>query len=151
MRRAEKEIKDQNVINNILNSAIICRVGFAGDDYPYIVPMNYGHSDNALYFHCALEGKKIELIKQNNKVCFEIEKSHQIISDDVSCKWSTKYQSIIGFGEIEIIDDTDEKIKGLDIIMTQHGKSENSYSKKAVEKVRVLKLQIDSLTGKQSN
>lgn len=150
MRRAEKEIQDKKSINEILSSALICRVGFSDDEYPYIVPMNYGFSNHALYFHCALDGKKIELIKQNNKVCFEIEKSHEIIPDDVSCKWTTKYQSIIGFGEIEIVNSTGEKKKGLDIIMTQHGKKNNAYNENAIKKVNVLKLQIKRLTGKQS-
>lgn len=151
MRRKEKEITDKSLIHEILSTALICRIGFSGEEYPYVVPMNYGYKDNALYFHCALEGNKIDLIKHNNKVCFEIEKSHEIISDDVSCKWSTKYQSLIGFGKIEILRDNKEKIKGLDIIMTQHGKSENSYNTKALEQVLVLKLSIKNLTGKQSD
>lgn len=150
MRRTEREIKDKNVINEILSTALICRLAFTGDEYPYIVPLNFGYHNNALYFHCALNGKKIELLKQNNKVCFEIEKSHEIIPDDVSCKWTTKYQSIIGYGEIEIISDTDEKKKGLDILMIQHGKKENKYNDKLLEKIKVLKLQIKSLTAKQS-
>ena len=151
MRRSEKEIQDKGVLTEILTSALICRVALFDEEYPYIVPMNFGYKDSALYFHCATEGKKIELIKQNNKVCFEVEKSHEIISDDLSCKWSTKYQSIIGVGEIEIISNTEDKRNGLDIIMNQHGKCDNSYGAKAVDKVMVLKLRIKSLTGKQSD
>lgn len=151
MRRKEKEIKDKIIIDKILTSAIICRVAFHDDPYPYVVPMNYGHNDGSLYFHCAQEGKKIDLIKRNNKVCFEIEMSHELITDDVSCKWSTKYQSLIGYGEIEIISDNEEKKKGLDVIMIQHGKKENLYNENAVKKVTVLKLKITNVTGKQSD
>lgn len=135
----------------ILNTSKICRIALFDSPYPYIVPMNYGYADNQLYFHCAKEGKKIELIKSNNKVCFEIEQSHEIIADDVSCKWSTKYQSIIGFGTIELLTDLEEKRKGLDTIMIQHGKKDNAYKDSALDKVMVLKLNIDNLTGKQSD
>lgn len=151
MRRKEKEIKDQTGIEKILTSAIICRVAFHDYPYPYIVPMNYGYDNGNLYFHCAQEGKKIDLIKRNNKVCFEIEMSHEIITSEVSCKWSTKYQSLIGYGEIKIISETEEKKKGLDFIMVQHGKKENLYNENAVKKVGVLKLKITSVTGKQSD
>lgn len=54
--------------------------------------MNYYFKDNSLYFHCATADKKMDLIRANNKVCFEIEQSHEIIKNDDSCKWSTKFR-----------------------------------------------------------
>ena len=150
MRKKEKEITDQNLIEEILSSSLICRVALFDNEYPYIVPMNYGYKENTLYFHCALEGKKIDLIKQNNKVGFEIEYNHEIIKNDVSCKWTTNYTSIIGNGVIEIVSDYKEKIAGLDILMQQHGKIENEYIDGAVRQALILKLNIKQLTGKQS-
>ena len=81
MRRKEKEIIDQNIIEEILTNSFICRVAFFDEEYPYIVPMNYGYRDNTLYFHCGLQGRKIDLIKRNNKVGFEIEHKHEIIKN----------------------------------------------------------------------
>ena len=104
---------------------------------------------NSLYFHCALEGKKINLITKNNKVSFEIEQSHEIVKSDISCKWTTKYRSIIGFGSIDIITDFNQKKEGLNIIMQQHGKSDNKYTDKSIENVLILKLNIDSFTAKK--
>ena len=150
MRRKDKEIKNKERINEILSNSLICRLAFTDKEYPYIVPLNFGYQSNVLYFHCALEGKKIDLINQNNKVSFEITNSYDIVKNDISCKWTTKFSSIIGYGKIEIIKDFKEKVKGLDIIMQQHGKKENSYSEKVVDKVNILKLKIESLTAKQS-
>ncbi len=150
MRKKEREIVDSEIINDILKTSLICRIALFDDEHPYIVPMNYGFRDNALYFHCATKGKKIDLIQKNNKVGFEIEAAHEILKFEESCKWTTKYRSIIGSGEIEIIRDFEGKTKGLDVIMQQHGKSDNSYNKKHVEHVLILKLHILSRSGKQA-
>ena len=150
MRRKDKLIEDKKIIKKILTNSKICRIGLFDKNHPYIVPMNYGYSNDSLYFHCAPDGKKIDLIKRNNKVCFEIEHSHEIVKKEVSCNWTTKYLSVIGYGAIEIIYDTDEKKNGLNIIMKHHGKKENIYDDKLVNKVVILKLNISSLTAKQS-
>jgi nitroimidazol reductase NimA-like FMN-containing flavoprotein (pyridoxamine 5'-phosphate oxidase superfamily) len=150
MRRTERKIENEKIINKILSESIVCRIGLFDEEYPYVIPLNYGYKNNALYIHCATEGKKIDLIRKNNKVCFEIEESYKILEDEVSCKWTTKYRSVIGNGEIEIINDFKEKEKGLDVIMQQHGKMENAYYKKLVDRVFILKLSIKSVSGKES-
>jgi len=69
----------------------------------------------------------------------------------MSCDWSINYRSLIGYGTIDIITDFVEKQAGLDIIMKQHGKSENNiYKKSNVEAIVILKLNIEQITGKQS-
>lgn len=150
MRRNERKITDQETINKILSESLICRIALFDSDFPYIVPMNYGYRDKALYFHCAVKGKKLDLIEKNNKVGFEIEAEHEILKFDESCKWTTNYRSIIGTGEIEIIRDYDKKVKGLDILMQHHGKQENSYVKKHVDNIVILKLKISNLSAKQA-
>jgi nitroimidazol reductase NimA-like FMN-containing flavoprotein (pyridoxamine 5'-phosphate oxidase superfamily) len=151
MRRINQEIIDRNVIEEILSKSLICRIGMICDDVPYIVPLNYGYTTNAIYIHSASEGKKIDIIKTNNKVCFEIEDTTEIIKKDLSCEWATKYRSLIGYGTVEIITDFEQKKRGLDIIMAQHGKTvNNGYKENQVEKIVILKLTIERVTGKQS-
>ena len=151
MRRKDREITDPKIIEEILNNSQVCRVALNDSEFPYIVPFNYGYRDNVLYFHSAASGKKIDLIQKNNKVCFEIEFVSQLIKHEQSCKWSTIYRSIIGFGKIEIITDVKEKKRGLDIIMAHYGKTENNlYNEMNIEKIVVLRLTIHKLTGKQS-
>ena len=150
MRRKERNIEDQAIIQDILNTSHICRIGLSDTDYPYILPLNYGHHGNCLYFHCAPEGRKINLIKKNNKVCFEIESKYRLVTDEVSCKWTSEFRSLIGVGEIEIMNNPEDKVIGLDIIMKQHGKADNQYPPKMLDKLLVLKLNIKELSGKQS-
>jgi len=150
MRRKEREIKDAVIVHQILSQSSVCRLAIHDEPYPYIVPLNYGYKENALYFHCALAGRKLELIKQNNKVGFEIEFDSEVIKGAESCQWTTHYRSVIGTGEIELITDTDGKSHGLDVIMQQHGKKDNTYEPKVLEKALVLKLKIVSFTAKQA-
>lgn len=151
MRRKDKEITDRKIIDEIISKSIVCRVAMFDEEYPYILPFNYGYHQNALYIHSALKGKKLDLIKKNNKVAFVIELPHEIITGERSCDWTTKYKSVVGFGKVEILTSEEEKRNGLDIIMAQHGKPEgNNYSDKSIIPMLILKLTIESVTGKQS-
>ena len=71
MRRKDREITDINEIETIIKRATHCQIGLVDNDEPYVVPVNFGYERNALYFHGALEGRKVELIQKNNKVCLE--------------------------------------------------------------------------------
>ena len=103
-----------------------------------------------IYFHSSPDGKKIELLKTNKKVCFEIELFTEIVKNEIPCNWGTKYRSVIGFGTIEFLTDPDKKREGLDIIMAHYGKTDkNIYQDKQIEKVLILKLKIEEMTGKQ--
>jgi len=150
MRRSDKEITDKRIIETILSKSEICRIGIADTDIPYIVPLNYGYSDGTIYFHSASRGRKIDLLKRNNKVFFEIEYASEIIKGDVPCGWSTKYRSVMGSGIIEIIDDPVEIRKGLDIIISHYGSKNNLYDQANLKRVVILKLKIEKLTAKQS-
>ncbi|MHC4124090.1 MAG: pyridoxamine 5'-phosphate oxidase family protein [Planctomycetota bacterium] len=67
MRKKDKQINDPAEIEDTL----ICRLAFCDNNQPYIVPLCFGHKDNALYFHCAAEGKKLDILRKNNNVCFQ--------------------------------------------------------------------------------
>jgi nitroimidazol reductase NimA-like FMN-containing flavoprotein (pyridoxamine 5'-phosphate oxidase superfamily) len=150
MRRKDKEITDKSVIERILNSSVFCRIAISDKEAPYLVPLNFGYSDNALYFHSAREGRKIDLLKQNNRVCFEIDCGSEISESEKSCGWTTRYRSVIGYGNIEIISNPRQIKEGLDIIMSHYGRKENTYDEKYFERIVILKLTIDRITGKQS-
>lgn len=151
MRQFDKLITDTKIIEKILNESSICRIGFSVKGEAHIVPVNYGYKNNTIFIHSAPEGRKIDFIKENNKICFELELEHEIIKGKSACDWTTKYRSIIGYGLISIVNDKIEKVAGLDVIMAKYGgPSKNNYNDKNLEKMVLLKIEIDSLTGKQS-
>ena len=151
MRRREKEITNPKIIHDLLRAANTVRIAMIDGDEPYIVPVNYGYKDNALYIHCAKEGRKIDILKNNPCVCFEIEGKSELITGDQACKWTLHYQSIIGYGHIEILEGHDEKIAGLDILMAQFGKKDAStFDPRHVNAIFILKLTIESISAKGS-
>ncbi|PLW99400.1 MAG: pyridoxamine 5'-phosphate oxidase family protein [Marinilabiliales bacterium] len=151
MRRFDKLITDSQIIEKILNESSICRIGFSVDGEAHIIPVNFGYRDNKLFIHSATDGRKIDFIMQNNRVCFEMELDHEIITGKAACDWTTKYRSIIGYGYISIIDDSSQKKAGLDIIMSKYGgPNTNTYSEKILKKMVLLVIEIDTLSGKQS-
>ncbi len=153
MRKEEKEITDIVEIESIIQSADVCRVAMADGNIPYIVTMNYGYaggSEMRIYFHCAREGRKLEMIRKNNYVCFEMDNDHNLIKGTNSCDFSMKYRSVVGYGIISIIDDEEERIKGLNCIMSHYSDSPSfSYNKELLEKTTVLCLEIKEISGKK--
>ncbi len=152
MRKTNQEIKDPKIIEEILASSIICRIAMIDGDRPYLLPFNYGYKDNCIYIHSALKGKKLDVLRKNNSVCFEIEHKSEILKGKTACKWTTVYRSVIGYGKIDILDDFDEKITGLKIIMKQHGApSLIRFNPSHVDRMLILKLIISNLSAKQSS
>ncbi|QEN08700.1 pyridoxamine 5'-phosphate oxidase family protein [Oceanispirochaeta crateris] len=151
MRRKEKEITDRVEIDSILKTARICRLAMIDGDTPYVIPLNYGYSQNTLYFHSANEGRKINILHKNPRACFEVEWDTSLVEGKDPCQWSMNFQSIIGSGQVEFIESPEQKVKALSIIMSQYSEKEDfSYPTEAVNGVTVFKLAIDEICGKQS-
>jgi uncharacterized protein len=150
MRRKDKEITDPSMLEEIIQSAKVCRVGFSVDGQPYIVPMSFGYQDNILYFHCATEGRKLECIKKNPNVCFEFDEAVEPISQEKACRWSMKYKSIIGYGRVEFVGGAREKRHAFEIIMRQYSKDQYEFPDTELEKIIVFKILIHEMSGKKS-
>ena len=150
MRRKDKEIKDKNEIEAILEKATFCRVAFSENETPYIVPVNFGYEDDCLYFHSASDGRKIETIKKNNRVCFEMDIDQEVVKSEKPCNWSVKYRSVIGFGRALFVDDLEEKRRALNIIVRHYSGAFYDYPDNALREVAVVKIEIESMTGKKS-
>ncbi|MFZ1983320.1 MAG: pyridoxamine 5'-phosphate oxidase family protein, partial [Desulfatitalea sp.] len=109
MRRKDKEITDRNAIDGIIARCKVCRIALCENGQPYILPLNFGYDGKYLYFHSANDGKKIEIIKQNNRVGFEFDIFHEIITAEKPCEWGTKYESVVGNGVAEFIESQQAK------------------------------------------
>jgi uncharacterized protein len=150
MRRKEKEIISLEEIETAINKAISCRLALVDDGKPYIVPVCFGYERNALYFHGALEGRKRELIPVDNKVCFQMDADVETVEAESTCGWTIKYRSVIGTGRAPILRSDDEERHGLRVISKQYGKGDSSFPKVILDNTLVIKIDIESLTGKQS-
>lgn len=154
MRREEKEITDIILTEEIIAKADVCRIALASGDVPYLVTMNFGYQGGEnprFWFHCAGEGRKIEMIKKNNHVCFELDIDHELYSGENGCDWGMKYKSVVGYGNISIITDKAAKTEGLNCIMKHYsGRTDHSFDEKTTDRTTVLMLEITEITAKKS-
>lgn len=151
MRRSERKITDPEIIEYILNKGDICRLGLINAGLAYIVPMNFGYDGEYIYFHSAREGTKIDILKQNSKVSFEIDTDHRIVEGDSACNWSASYLSVIGNGVIEFIDDAVAKKNALNVIMEKYSTiSDWEFPEKVVDKTLIFRLSIKEMSCKGS-
>ncbi len=152
MRKKTQEITNWKTLEEILSSALICRLAMMDGNRTYLLPFNYGYRDRTIYIHSAPEGRKIEILRRNPHVSFEVEDSVQVISGNRACDWSTRYRSLVGEGKVEIITDDDGKRKGLGVIMAQHGAPDlDLFSGQSLRRMVILKLSISAVSGKKSS
>jgi len=151
MRRSEKEITDESAIEAIINDSLVCRLALSDGGQPYIVPLSFGYQDRTLYFHSALEGKKIDILRKNDRICFEFDVNTEIIEGEKACKWGMKYQSVIGIGRAVLVENSEEKQKALNIIMNHYSDRNWQFPDKIIKKTAVIKIEIESMTGKHSS
>ena len=165
MRRQDREVVDPEHVWEILGKAKVCRVALCSEDWPYIVPMNYGILDKKLYLHCASAGTKLDLLKANPNVCFEVEANVEIVPGAQACEWSVRYQSVIGFGRASVVVDLEERHAGLKALLAQsaglaqsaegklaqHTDCDIKIPKQISPETLIVRVDIHSLRGKESN
>ena len=153
MRRKEREITEIDEIEEIIVRCDVCRIALTDENTPYIVTMNFGYSGGVqkkLFFHSAGEGRKIDIIRKNNHVCFEMDTDHDLLSGREACDFSMKYSSVVGWGDIFIISDDKERREGLDSIMKHYSnRKEFKYKQDVFNRTTILKLEIKTMTGKK--
>lgn len=150
MRKANREISDKSAIRAIMEEALVCRIGLCDDGMPYVVPMNFGLGENCLFLHCATEGRKLDILRRNDRVCFEMDFLREIKQGPVSCGWGARYESVIGFGRAILVEDPAEKRFALDRIM-DHSRAQGPYAypDDVLAKTTIIRIEIESLRGKR--
>jgi len=151
MRRNDKEINSGEELASIIREGAICRLAMIDHGKPYIVPMHYGYDNGTLYFHSAPEGRKLEILRVNPEVCFEIETDTELVTAEKPCGWGAKFRSVIGYGTASSIEDTAGKAAALAHIMRHYaGSGDFPFTEQEVSGVAVFSVTITSMTGKRS-
>jgi len=149
MRRKDREITDRNEIDEILSSTKVMHLALADGDSPFLVPVFYAYDGAAMYFHSASAGTKIEILKRNPKVCFEISIDQGVIESDKACDFEAKHRTVIGFGKAGFIDDEVEKIQILNRIVGRFTDKKFDYPKENLRQTSVIRIEIESIKGKK--
>ena len=152
MTKRELQITDQNQIARILDAGKVLHLGLAVDNEPYVVPMNYGYTlqDGKLtfYLHSALRGKKLDMIRANPRVFFEVDCDRTPFEGKVACQYGLSYSSVMGRGTATLVEDVEEKKQAMALLMkTQTGK-DFAFEDRLVSIVAVIRIDAAEYTAK---
>jgi len=154
MRRKDREVTDITGIEEILTQCMTCHVAIVDTGTPYVVPLSYGYKildGNVLelYFHSAYEGRKLDVLRNNNEVCFEVSYEGELIRSEDPCHSGYYFASVIGFGKVVIIEDIDEKCGALSMICEHQTGRDVTFTPGQADSVCVYKIVSAEFTGKK--
>lgn len=152
MTKRERQITDPNQIKAFLDTAQVLHLGLAVDNMPYVVPMNYGYVMNdgklTLYLHGATRGKKLDMIRKNPNVFFEMDCDRVPFDGVMPCQYGLAYSSVMGQGTATIVEDVEEKKQAMTVLMkTQTGK-DFTFEDRLVSMVAVIRIDVSEYTAK---
>ncbi len=152
MTKRERQITDEGQILKILDTAKVLHLGLAVDGEPYVVPMNYGYTMEegklTVYLHSAVRGKKLDMIRSNPRVFFELDCDLMPFEGEKPCQYGIAYSSVMARGRAVIVEDVEEKMKAMSVLMkTQTGK-DFSFNEKLVGMVAVIRIDVSEYTAK---
>ncbi len=150
MRRNRQQLSREECerILGRCTSGVLAVIGDSG--YPYTVPLSYVYADGAIIFHSAVEGHKVDAIKRDSRCSFCV-----IEQDDIKpAEFTTYFRSVIAFGRITILENTDEKIQALRLLGRRYSPGDEHGLQheivKSMDHVLLLRLDIEHLSGKEA-
>ena len=152
LTKREQLVTDRDQILHILDTGKVLHLGLAVDNEPYVVPMNYGYimegEKLVVYLHSAVQGKKLDMIRANPNVFFEIDCDLMPFEGKVPCQYGLVYSSIMGRGKATLVEDVEEKKQAMTLLMkTQTGK-DFTFEDRLVSIVAVIRIDVTEYTAK---
>ena len=152
MTKRENQITDEQKIRRILDTAKVLRLGIAVDNVPHIIPMNYGYTmegkNLTFWLHSAVKSDKLELLRQNPNICFELDCDYVPFEGTLPCQYGLSYCAVSGRGKAVLIEDTAEKMEAISVLMkTQTGK-DFTFNERLVSIVAVIRVDVTEYAAK---
>lgn len=152
MRRSKQQMSDE-AVREVLERNTSGVLAVLGDDaYPYAVPLSYVYDpgEQAIYFHCAKSGHKLDAIRAHDKVSFCV-----VDADDVKpAEYTTYYRSVIVFGRARVMDDPDSKLSALRLLGDRYNPGQPEALEEEIaprlDHLEMIELRIEHMTGKQA-
>lgn len=150
--RPNRELTDKFDIDRILTEGKFAVISMCRDNEPYIVTLSYGYDskNEALYFHCAKKGLKLDFLNSNKNVCATVIKDKGYVIDECG----HEYESVVFWGDMQIVNDLQEKKNGMRILLHHLEEKDSIIKDKLLKsdefysKMEILKLRIKQIHGK---
>lgn len=152
MRRKDRAVEDLDGILEIIEKCKVIRLAMSDERAPYIVPLTFGYRcENGRFefcFHCAGEGKKLDRIRANPRVAFEMDCDRTLVTAESPCGYSCRYQSVIGVGTASIVCEREEKKKLLSCYMKHQTGQSFEFGDAQADAVTVCRIEVEELSAK---
>lgn len=156
MRRKDREVKDLDGIFDIVRRCNVVHLGMVDNGKPYVVALNFGYERKGdvliLYLHCAMEGRKIDILRNNPNVYFQMDCVNEFIkgTSERPCSYCWRYDSVMGSGQVEFVEDIQKKTHALNRLIQHVGKTDEifSFPPASFARTRVLRIRSNDITGK---
>lgn len=149
MRRRERQLDEADAYA-LLEKGDVCHLAMVDRGEPYLVTLNYGYRDSIMYFHCAMEGRKKDLLEKGSRVCFTVVPRHELLPAEKGCDFSMKYESVVGYGAVRLLEEPEEKRLGLSIVMAQYASGDFVFPDASLARTLVFAVDIEELSGKST-
>lgn len=148
MRRKDREISDRSEIDEILDRAETLVLSLWDGEEPYAVPVNFVRVGTDLYFHCAREGRKLDIIAERPRICFTAVAEARVETGAEPCDCTTYYRSAVGWGSAAVLEDPAEKAAALAALNRKHGAPDGPFPPQMLAATAVVRIAVDRVTGK---
>lgn len=154
MRRKDREIVEPARIDEVIARCDCCRLGLVDAGRAYVVPMNFGYrrenGQGVFYFHCAREGRKLDVLRQNPEAAFELDTAHLLRTGERGCDCSFAFESVMGEGTVQFVEESTAKREALGVIMRHMtGRADWTFDEAMLRSVTVLRLCAREMTCKR--
>lgn len=153
MRRKDREVLNIEEIKHIIDKCKVCHLAMVDKGLPYVVPLNFcftiDENSLTLFFHCAKAGRKLDILNENNAVCFEMVCEGKLGHVENPCNSGYFFESVHGFGLVEFIEDVNEKCKALTLLMQHQSNEDFIFTQDQANSVCVFKVMSKDFTGKK--
>lgn len=151
--RTKTHLLTKEQIDDLFKRAEVGRLGtFSSNGFPYVLPMHFVYVDNKIYMHGLPKGKKIDNIKFNSNVCFEVDEMLSLLYEGVEnpCDVNTEFNSIIVEGKASLVSDFDEKKMALSYIVAKFTPHlvDKELPSKMINGTAVIKIDILECVGR---
>lgn len=145
MRRTEREILDPEFMHQVLRDATEIYIALNTGEAPYVLPVNFIFHSGSIYFHCALEGRKLDLLRADPRVGFSAAVDIRVE------KTTTRYRSVCGTGTSELVDDPVLKNEVLQAFASRYNAPcVFPVSAAKFANTGIVRIHVEALTGKHS-
>lgn len=147
MRREDHRMP-RDEADALLRRAQVLRLGVVDEDGPYVVPLNFGYDGERIYVHGASEGRRLDAIARDPRVCFEVDEG-EVVPGALPCRYTARFSSVVGYGRARVLETAEEKRRGLEVLMRHYGGPVEGFDEAVLEKTSVVEIEIESMDAKR--